>query len=574
MATKRLLLGAVTLVVAVASSAGPAAASYAFYVGKNLTADGSVLVGGTGEEVSSHWLEVVPARDHPPGATIRVGVTAEANLPGELIEIPEVERTHRYIAMFYSDYKGFPAPLLNGGLNEHQVAVRDVWATARKELIDMTPNPQRGLNYSDLARLVLERATTARQGVELIGKLIAEHGYASYGGNSHLIADANEGWIVLEFPGGQGLWVAERLGPDDIRASYPGYIGAVPDDYLDHPDYMGSPNLISFAIEQGWYDPSSGEPFDVHAVYREPGADMRDPGIKFVGPGRLEDDLRRLAPSIRLQDMMAAVRDPRIADDEAGYGQVVALRKSHPDLALLWVAPTGSVTAPFIPFRLGVERVLPELGQHRYLTKDAGRTFLSPDFQAQEGTEFAGRLFKRLMYFTCERPEKFLPEVTEALVAFEAHAIAEQDAVEVTALSLYRTGQDQLARRYLTDYSTGQSRQALDLGRALLASIEARTRVLYGIRQPETEHINEPAVAGRTTVTCRDSVDREGPVLEPHDAPAPPPAIVAAAVPPARSTSPVTRWSWLLIAVGLGLLVGALATALILRAKRPARPGS
>ena len=45
-------------------------ASYAIYVGKNLTADGSVMIGGSGDEVSSHWLEVVPAKDHPPGATI------------------------------------------------------------------------------------------------------------------------------------------------------------------------------------------------------------------------------------------------------------------------------------------------------------------------------------------------------------------------------------------------------------------------------------------------------------------------------------------------------------------------
>ena len=42
-------------------------ASYAIYVGKNLTADGSVMIGGSGDEVSSHWLEVVPAREHPDG---------------------------------------------------------------------------------------------------------------------------------------------------------------------------------------------------------------------------------------------------------------------------------------------------------------------------------------------------------------------------------------------------------------------------------------------------------------------------------------------------------------------------
>ena len=31
-----------------------ASASYAIYVGKNLTADGSVMIGGSGDEVTAH----------------------------------------------------------------------------------------------------------------------------------------------------------------------------------------------------------------------------------------------------------------------------------------------------------------------------------------------------------------------------------------------------------------------------------------------------------------------------------------------------------------------------------------
>ncbi|MFM7275304.1 MAG: peptidase U34, partial [Gammaproteobacteria bacterium] len=57
-------------------------ASYAIYVGKNLTTDGSVLIGGSGDEVSSHWLEIVPGAAHPEGATITVGATGEAEFPG------------------------------------------------------------------------------------------------------------------------------------------------------------------------------------------------------------------------------------------------------------------------------------------------------------------------------------------------------------------------------------------------------------------------------------------------------------------------------------------------------------
>jgi hypothetical protein len=46
------------------------------------------------------------------------------------------------ITMSYADFEGFPAPLTNGGLNEHNVAGRDVWWDSRAELIAMTPNPE------------------------------------------------------------------------------------------------------------------------------------------------------------------------------------------------------------------------------------------------------------------------------------------------------------------------------------------------------------------------------------------------------------------------------------------------
>ena len=191
----------------------PAWSSYAIYIGKNLTADGSVMIGGSGDEVSSHWLEVVPAATHAEEATITVGVTDAAFMPGEFMEIPQAAETYRYLTMNYSEYEGFPPPLTNGGLNEHNVAGRDVWSPSRPELVAMTPNPQTGPQYSDLSRIAMERARTAREAVEIIGELINEHGYSTYGGNSHMFADENEGWVLLNFAGGQGLWIAERLGP-------------------------------------------------------------------------------------------------------------------------------------------------------------------------------------------------------------------------------------------------------------------------------------------------------------------------------------------------------------------------
>ncbi len=459
-------------------AADPARASYGIYVGRNLTADGSVLLGGTGDEVSSHWLEIVPRAEWPVGARVRVGVDERAVIPGEFIEIPQARRTFRYITMNYSDYEGFPPPLTNGGMNERHVAARDIWSPSRAELVEMTPRPQRGPNYSDLSRIAMERARSAREAVEIVGDLIDRYGYSTYGGNSHLFADPDEAWILIEFAGGRGLWIAERLGPDDIRMSYPGMIGVIPLDFLRRPDYRGSKNFISFAVEQGWFDPGTGQPFDVNRVYGD-GRGVREAARVIV------ERLRRKAPGITLRDMLDAVRDPLVSGDSNGYGQVAHLRRGlRSDLGMLWVAPTGSVTAPFIPYWIGVESVPPEFGKHRYLTKGEATRFITADWQVQEATLFAFRLFKRLMYYTCDRPEKFLPEVTEALSAFENRRIAEVGRVEAAARALFASGEDDFARETLTRYSNEQAMESLRLGEALLASIEARTKVLFGIRRP------------------------------------------------------------------------------------------
>jgi dipeptidase len=485
--------------IAVAAVAvGPALASYGFYVGKNLTEDGSVLLGGTGEEVSGHWLEIVPRQSHGKDAAMKVGVTPDATIPGKLTEIPQIRETFKYITMNYSDFAGFPAPLTNGGMNEHQVAARDIWSPSRDELVEMTPTPQTGPQYSDLSRIAMQRASTAKEAVEILGRLIDEHGFSTYGGNSHLFADPNEGWVFINFAGGKGLWVAERLGPDEVRVSYPGYIGDIPEDYRTHPDFMGSKNLISFAVEQGWYDPDSGEPFNVHKVYGEQGKPMKSHS-KYMSQESIEKELRAMAP-VSVDEMMAMVRDRRITDDEAGYGQVAHLREGiRPELAVLWVAPTGSITAPFIPWHIGATEVPPEFGKHRYLYKDAGSTFLDRDYQAQEATAFAGHVFKRLMYHTCERPETFLPEVTQAIEGFEAKLLAEARQVEATAGALYDADKPDLAAEYLTFYSATKAMDGLRLGQDLLAGVEARMKAVHGIRQPEGGDIN----AGKEqTVNC------------------------------------------------------------------------
>lgn len=190
----------------------PSEKSIGFYVGSDLTDDGSTLLGGFGHEPSSHWIEIVPRQQHPEGATTTAGVTEDATIPGELTEIPQAEKTNKYISSFYSEFAGFPPPLTNGGLNEHGLAAQDIWSLSRTELVEMVEEatPQRSPQYSDLSRAAMERAATAREAVEVVGGLMDEHGYSTYGGNSHLFADENEGWVFINFAHPDGGPVGRR----------------------------------------------------------------------------------------------------------------------------------------------------------------------------------------------------------------------------------------------------------------------------------------------------------------------------------------------------------------------------
>ena len=460
--------------------------SYAVYVGANLTRDGCAYLAGYGDEPSSHWLELVPRAEHRAGAEIEVGVTAASLMPGVRTTIPQAPVTARHLRVCYSYYRGVPGPLTNGGLNEHGVAVRDVWSPSSERLRAMTPSDQRGLNYSDLARMVLEQARSAREGVELIGDLVLRYGEATYGGNSHLIADAREAWVVIQFAGGRGLWVAERVAADEIRVSRPGMIGEVPPDFLTHPDYLGAPHLISFAVEQGWYDASSG-PFNANDVYGD--GKGRWEGVRWI-----EEELAaRAARSERigLADVMWAVRTERLTGDSAGYGQVVSLRSGEePDLQILWHAPVGPVAAPLTPFYLGVESIPPEFRQHRYLTTGEDAALIDPGDddalsavpQRVEATRSAVAVFKRLLYLLAEHHELFLSEVTPVWEAFEREAADQLASVDEAARVLISSGRREVGRDLLTRFSSERALRALDLGEVMVASMDARSRLLFGIR--------------------------------------------------------------------------------------------
>ena len=456
--------------------------SYGIYIGRNHSADGHAWLAGYGDEPSSHWLEIAPRQRHEPGTSVEVGVSPSADLPGQRSTIPQIAETFRHLRVSYSYYLGVPAPITNGGLNEHGVAVRDIWSPSRPELIAMTPPDQRGPNYSDLARLVLERARTAREGVDLIAQLIAEHGYSCYGGNSHIIADPDEAWVVIEFSGAQKLWVAERLGPDSIRASRPGYIGVIPP--APNADFRFPEHFIPFAVAQGWHDPAQG-PFDVNAVYG-------DGKGRWDGVAWIEDEMRQRAArpqKIGLEDVIWSIASERLTGDTAGYGQVVPLHHpAHDALRVMWHAPVGPVTAPLVPVFMGMNEVPLEYGPHRYLTTgesarfldarhaERGRDVVSRVPQGAEVTQSAFALHKRLMHLAFQMQDPLLPEIFDHWRRLERELAADLPDVLRSAEILLDQGEERLARRLLSQQAASWLGQALNEAACLADAAEKRLR--------------------------------------------------------------------------------------------------
>ena len=200
-----------------------------------------------------------------------------------------------------------------GLMNEHQLAISETTTTGREEL----QNPDGLIHYWTLMQLALERAKTAREAIEVMTSLVAEFGYRSTA-ESFSIADPNEVWLMEMIgtgPDGDGaVWVARRIPEGYISAYANGpRIRTFPRD--DPENCLYSDNVVSFATEKGYYDPSSGEPFSFADAYDAPTVQSR----RYTA-SRVWSIFKRVAPSAEL--------DP-------AYHRGVADAEPYP----LWIKP-------------------------------------------------------------------------------------------------------------------------------------------------------------------------------------------------------------------------------------------
>ena len=210
------------------------------------TADGAVWFGKNSdrEPGEAQVVEHLPAARHPSGAKVRC----------TYLELPQAEATREVVLS--RPFWGFGCEM---GANDAGLAIGNeaVWTRL--------PVARTGLTGMDLQRLALERASSAREALELMTRLLEAHGQGGNHGyrhksfryhNAFVLADPHEAW-VLETAG--PFWAAERvLGVRTISNVLT--IGKEMDRV--------HPGAADFARKKGWL--GAGEDFDFARCFGDP----------------------------------------------------------------------------------------------------------------------------------------------------------------------------------------------------------------------------------------------------------------------------------------------------------------
>jgi dipeptidase len=179
-----------------------------------------------------------------------------------------------------------------GNMNEFQLTIGETTFGGREELA----GPSGIVDYGSLMYIALERARTAREAIQVMADLVAEHGYASTG-ESISVADPNEAWIFEIIGKGKGqkgaVWVAVKV-PDGMISAHANHarISTFP---LDDPrTCLHSKDVISFAREKGWFK-GADKDFSFTDVYAP-----ADFGALRACEARVWSVFNRAAPSLKI----------------------------------------------------------------------------------------------------------------------------------------------------------------------------------------------------------------------------------------------------------------------------------
>lgn len=347
----------------------------AIIVGKKASATGEVLFGHNEDDRGNNVMVQykVPRKKHNPGEYL--------TFEPECAKIPQVPVTWGYI---WSETRAsWKAPFSDTFINEWGVAIAsDSCSNSREDMPELTNG---GIGYG-LGHIVAQRARTAKEGVEIAAGLLDKYGYTA-SGRAYQIVDNNEGWVLQVVKGKH--YVAKRV-PDDEVMFIPNWYTIRNVDLSDKNNYVASHDLITYAIDRGWYKPSvpsDFSDFDFAIAYQDPnqkqdGNIYRHKNALRMILGKEPEDVRvfSVTPKEKLgiEDVKKILRthyEGKEDDLSNGYSvnphrtgirtictsttieSIVVQFREKPELTCVWRALLNPCTSSYVPWYLGIDKI-------------------------------------------------------------------------------------------------------------------------------------------------------------------------------------------------------------------------
>lgn len=246
-----------------------------FIIGKDLTTDGSTLYGRTEDLEPNHNKNFV-VRERKTNAKGAAFVDATN---GFRYELPEVSYKYTAVPDVTPDQGVFD----EAGFNEMGVSISaTVSASANEAIQKVDPYVEDGIAESAMASVILPHVQTAKEGVQLLAKIVEEQGAAE--GNIVTIADKEGVWYMEILSGHQ--YVAIKF-PDDKYAVFPNtfFLGSV--DFSDSENVIASKDVEKVARDANSYKEINGN-FHISQSYNPPMSEADRSrvwsGIKVLNP--------------------------------------------------------------------------------------------------------------------------------------------------------------------------------------------------------------------------------------------------------------------------------------------------
>ncbi|GAB4380594.1 MAG: C69 family dipeptidase [Calditrichia bacterium] len=464
----------------------PLSACTNYLISKGATVDGSTMITYAADSHELYGeLYYTPSADHIAGSMLNIYEWDTGKYLGQIEQVP-----HTFSVV--------------GNMNEHQVSIGETTFGGREELRDSTAI----MDYGSLMYITLQRAKSAREAITIMGELVNEYGYYSWG-ESFSIADPKDVWImemIGKGPGNKGaVWVARRV-PEGYICAHANQARIRQFPLNDKENCLYSPDVISFAREKGYFN-GKDEEFSFADAY----APLDYGALRFC-EARVWSMFNRAAPSQKLsmdyvkgvkgaeplplwikpdkklsvRDVMELMRDHfegtefdlsrgvgagpfalpyrwrpltwevdgvkycndrAVSTQQTGFSFVAQARDFLPDPigGVLWFGVDDTYSTVYIPMYCGIQEV--------------PKSFAVGTASFQEFSwESAFWVFNFVANFAYTRYSDMIQDIRIIQQELEGKFLSRQAEIDQAALQLYRQA-SQLARDFLTDYSVKQGEE-------------------------------------------------------------------------------------------------------------------